>query len=285
MPRYSRPPRIYSPRSYQNPFFGRRRKKIRRFSLKTKLLVLSALLVAGALIWVLFFNSYFLVDNIQINSGQNIPAGKIYDIITGQLEKSRLFFFSQNNIFAFSRRQAKNAILKEFYVSDLKIKKKLPRTLMIYFREEQVAAAWAEGDSYYLIDNKMTILSAADPLVLSGGLPVLKNVSKENQIKSEGGLIKKVSIGDKYFSGCLNLFKQFSDISLAVDNVCEVNAPETEIRLNIAGGRPKIRFNIDDDLNKQFTRLTVLLAEKINQEKLAKLEYIDLRFGDKIYYK
>ena len=77
-----------------------------------------------AISWALLFNQYFMIDNVVINGSQKIAERKIYDIIEEQLAQRRLGIFSQQNIFAFSKRQAKKEILKNFFVAELVIKKK-----------------------------------------------------------------------------------------------------------------------------------------------------------------
>ena len=276
--------KFYSPRKYRaNPLFQKRRKKIRRVSLKTKLLLLLAALLAGGIIWLLFFNGYFSIDNVIINGSQRIATGKIYDIIDGQLQQKRLFFFPERNIFVFSKRQAKNEILKNFFVTNLKIKKKLPRTITINFSENDSAAVWAEEGGYYYIDNNLIILSPVENLTLTGNLLILKNIPQESGIKSEG-LTKKITVGEEYFRACLSLTNKLQNI-LTIDSVCEVNKPEGEVRFNVSANGPKIHFSAEEDLEKQLKKLEVLLADKVPKDKLAKLEYIDLRFGDKVYYK
>lgn len=278
--------KFFSPRKYSsNPLFQKRRKKIRRVSLKIKLIIVAALIAISGVGWSLLFNRYFFIDNVVISGSQNIAENKVYDIIEQQLGKKSFFFFRQQNIFAFSKRQAKNEILKNYFVVNLKIHKKLPRTLEVSFSENTAAAVWAENDSYYYIDADLNILSPLDNLGLIGdAVVILKNISSEPLIKQEG-LIKKVGIGEVYISACLGLTKKLADLALDIDSICEINKPEAEIRFNFKNQGPKLRFSAEKNIDKQLEKLKVLLQEKISKDKLPKLEYIDLRFGDKVYYK
>ena len=277
--------KFYSSRKYSsNPFFQKKRKKIRRVSLKFKLLVFLAVALVAGIGWLLFFNRYFFIDNIIINGSKNIAEGKIYEIIEGRLQTRRLLFLPQKNIFVFSKRQAKKEILKNFFVADLKINKKLPRTLKISFNENTPVAVWAEGDAYYYIDNNLVVLSPVDNLELTGQLLIFKNVSVNMEIKTEG-LTKKVGVGEKYAQACLNLTSKLKAAGLDAESICEINKPDGEVRFNLKAGGTKLRFNVDEDIEKQLEKLKVLLSEKISKDQLTKLEYIDLRFGDKVYYK
>ncbi|PIR92002.1 hypothetical protein COU01_04065 [Candidatus Falkowbacteria bacterium CG10_big_fil_rev_8_21_14_0_10_44_15] len=277
--------RIYSPRKYVNPFFQRRRSRVRRLSLKIKLIILGCGCLIVAVGWALLFNRYFMVDNVIVNGSQKIAEDKIYDIIAKRLSARRLFIFSQQNIFAFSKRQAKREILNNFFVADLTINKKLPRTITVSFNESAPVAVWAEGERYYYIDSNMIILSPVESLELSAdNLIILKNALAESQIKTED-TTKKVAVGERYLNICLNLRQKLVEKQIAIDNICEVNKAEVKVQIKVSAGGPKIYFSADDTLDKQFAKLTVLLAGKISPDALSKLEYIDLRFGDKVYYK
>ena len=284
MRRYSRMPRIYSPRSYQNPFFGRRRKKIRRFSLKTKLLALAALLIAGALIWVLFFNAYFTINNVIVKGAELIDEHKIYSIIDAQLQKKRLFFLNQRNIFALSKRQVKNEIFQNFNVADLRVNKDLPRTLTVSFTEKTPAAVWSENDRYYYIDVDFTVLAEVESLALNAQqFIVLKNEIDQPLIRLSG-LTKKVSLNKTYLLFCLALTQETKAGETAIDGIFLINEQEKTIRMHITDG-PQVYFNVENDLKKQLEKLNILRTEKFSPNDLKKLNYIDLRFGDKIYYK
>lgn len=276
--------RVYSPRKYQNPFFRKRRRKVKQISWKVKLLIVGIILLLLGVGWLLFFHQYFNIDNVIVKGSERIDEYKIYNIIDKQLQKKKFFFFDQQNIFSFSKRQTRNEILKSYYVADLKIKKKWPRTIEVSFSERIPVAVWCEDDKYYYIDSNLSVLSQIESLEISTNkYIVLKNVDSESQIKSEK-IVKKVTIGEEYLNFGLILAKKSHEINLAIDNTFEINEQESSINMNVSNG-PKIYFNVEEDLAEQFKKLEILLTEKLKGERLLKLNYIDLRFGDKIYYK
>ena len=90
---------------------------------------------------------------------------------------------------------------------------------------------------------------------------------------------------EEYLKACLNLTKKAGESGLEIDRICEVNKQESSVNLNIINNGPEIFFNIEEDLGAQFKKLEVLISEKLKGDRLKKLEYIDLRFGEKVYYK
>jgi len=270
--------RVYSQKKYNNPFFRRRRKKVRQVSLKVKFLIAGIILIIAGLFWFIFYHEYFYIENIMVEGGERIQDYKIYEIVDKQLDKKRLFVFNQSNIFSFSKKQVKNKILEQFLVDDLKINKNLSSTLIISFKEKEPAAVWCENEEYYYIDSKLNIIAKINSLEIdSNSSIILKNIENESQIR-KNGIIKKVTIGEEYLKASLLLSQKLKNIQL------EINDQETTLSLNIQNG-PRVHFNIEEDLEKQFNKLKALVQGKIKNEQINKLQYIDLRFGDKIYYK
>ncbi|MFA5318110.1 MAG: FtsQ-type POTRA domain-containing protein [Patescibacteria group bacterium] len=277
--------RSYSPRKYSNPFFSKRRAKVRRISWKVKILIFLIVLAAGFLGWLLFFNRYFEIENVIVEGGQRIEDYKIYNIIGDQTQENRFFFFNQSNIFSFSKRQAKKEILNNYFVDDLKIDKKLPRTIKVIFSERQPAAVWCEEEKYYYVDENLNILLQIDSLDVNvGDYIILKNAEQKTAIE-KGGSGKKVAIGEEYLKACLNLASEALANKIEIDRICKINEKEITVSLNIINNGPEIFFNIEEDLGLQLKKLKALIAEKLKGERLRQLEYIDLRFGEKVYYK
>ncbi|MFH1482541.1 MAG: hypothetical protein ABIE46_03405, partial [Patescibacteria group bacterium] len=62
-----------------------------------------------------------------------------------------------------------------------------------------------------------------------------------------------------------------------------IDNEEGTIELKVVSG-PIIYFNIKDDLLKQVSKLDVTISQKLKEEFIKKT-YIDLRYGDKVYYR
>jgi hypothetical protein len=50
-------------------------------------------------------------------------------------------------------------------------------------------------------------------------------------------------------------------------------------------GDTEIYFDVELDIKKQVENLRILYKEKLNQGLPSQLKYIDLRFGERVYYK
>jgi len=235
-------------------------------------------------VWLFLFNAYFAVDNVVVKGAERIDDYRVYNIIDAQLDKNRWFFFSQKNIFALSKRQLKKEILKHFSVDDLRVNKDLPRTLTVSFAEKTPAAVWLEQERYYYIDGNLNVLAEVEGLqVNAADFTILKNETDRPLIRPSG-VGKRVSLGAEYLIASLALAHKAGASGLTIDNIFDINEPEKTLRLHIVAG-PAVYFNIENDLDKQFDKLTALMAEMLNPNDLKNTGYIDLRFGDKVYYK
>ena len=275
-------PRVYSARSYQNPFFNRRRKKIRRISLKIKFLIALVIALIAGLTWALFFNAYFLIGHVNIEGAKLIDQNKIYHIIDQQLQASG--FFNQQNIFIFSKSRAKKEILNNFNVKDLRINKNLPDTLVISFTEKTPVAVWLENENYYYIDSDCNVLSQVDSLSVDATRFIILENELNDSLISQSGEGRQVSLATEYVLFGLQASKWAAQEGIGINNIFKINQLEKTMRMQIDAG-PHVYFNIDNDEQTQLNKLKILLAEKLNENELSKLNYIDLRFGDKIFLK
>jgi len=276
--------RVYSQKKYGNPFF-RKRRKVRRISLRVKLIIFLVILMIVGIGWLLFFHSFFTINNIEISGGQRIEEKKIREVIQKQLLETRLMFFNQSNIFTFNKEEARQEIIKRYNVEDLRINKRLPKTIAVSFVEKTIAGIWFEKDKYYYIDDGGYILYEIETLEAEAkDFAVFKNKGEETKIKQDE-IFKKVVMRDDFLDFLLILAKKVKEKAVFNQNyIFTINETESTIEINIIEG-PTIYFNIEENLDKQSRKLEILLSEKLKGEEFKKIEYIDLRFGDKIYYK
>src|SRR3989338_2423764 len=124
--------RVYSSKKYsRNPFFQKRRSRIKGMSWKKKLIIAGIIMLVFIIFYLLFFNKYFLINNVIVQDSGRIDQYRVYNIINKQLQRRRFFFLNQQNIFIFSKRQVNKEILKNYLVNNLKVNKDLPRTIKI----------------------------------------------------------------------------------------------------------------------------------------------------------
>ncbi len=262
-----------------NPFFKKKRApiiKLPALSSRVKLIILEMILLVSGLIWFLFFSPVFNINNIMINGAQKISKNEITDLLWRQTKGS---LGLEKNIFLFNIGNFINQLNEKYCLDDLTITKILPETIVIAFKEKINSAIWLENEKYYYIDNATNLIEQVDPLsIKEKNYPLIDN---------QGGariVDKKVNISLEIIKFILTLFEKFKEkrYDFTIDRFVLENDDNT-IKAAVLNG-PAILFNTGEDMDKQFIKLDTIINDKLKTDFL-KRNVIDLRYGDRVYYR
>ncbi|MBI4812615.1 hypothetical protein HY798_04255 [Candidatus Falkowbacteria bacterium] len=276
--------RFYFPKKdYSNPFFQGRR--IRRISLspalswRVRFIVLAALLLIAALLWFIFFSNFFNIKTVEIEGVKRISPADAENLVWQQTGERRFMIGSQKNIILFDAAELTSLLKGNYGFKNLAVKKKLPGSIFIKLEESEYAAIWHENDKYYYVDNEGTIITEVNPLDIDAKNYIL--------IDWEGGSkISNGKIGDEQarIAYIIKLAEEFKNNKRGMEiERFSLDNNGNSVKMAVKGG-PVIYFNARDDMNKQVAKLFVLSDEKLKDD-FYKKAYIDLRYGDKVYYK
>ncbi len=235
-----------------------------------------ACVIIGALLWLFAFSNIFAIEKISVEGTVNYDSSEIEQEARAQIEHPRALVFSQSRLAIFNGRALQKTLEEKYSLRQLRVIKKLPKTLIIRVVETEAAAVWFEADQYYLISLDGVVLRptegpAADlPTLYNNGLPRMQDGKINAQEKA---IAAARSLRDEL----QGRFSYFPYEQLVVDN------DRDTIKI-IGKKRPAIYLTTDEALPAELDRLDVLLKGEL-ASKLPKLQYIDLRFGDKVYYK
>ncbi|MCF7860259.1 FtsQ-type POTRA domain-containing protein [Patescibacteria group bacterium] len=272
----------YQQKSLNNPFFRSRQKKSPTHKLRRGFLLffIILLLIVAGLFYFFFISSVFSLQKIQVDGLTRISSEKLVALAWAESEGSKLFVFKRSNIFFFEVNELHKELNKNFSFANVEIKKKWPNTLLINVEERALAFIWQNATGKSFSDSKGCLIPEVQPSVEDEKLyPVLIPGIEENYIKGDNCL----KVDDGYLTSMLNLDVQLKVYeNLAVQNY----VLETEfntLTIDLLDG-PNVYFNIKNDLEKQVKKLAIIKREKPEAEfKL--LSYIDLRYGDRVYFK
>jgi cell division septal protein FtsQ len=275
----------FSTKEYSNPFFENK-KKFKNFSFinfefsrRLKLIFYSLALVIAILIASAFYSGYFNIKNINIKGEGGINADDIRSLISSQLDQKYFKILPQKIIFFFNSSSLKNNLETKYVFDSLNIKKDFPNTLQVIFKEKTYAFILKEDEKYFYADKEGIVIDEVNPIDVSlKAYPVIKN---ESQDKTQNG---KTGFAGKYISFVLQLFSEIKKYpeDFKIDSFIVDNDMNT-VKVALDGG-PKIYFNTDNTIEGQMNKLIILKKEKL-KDTFAKKEYIDLRYGDSIYYR
>lgn len=286
---------FHHPREFENPFFrkGGAGAKKGSWRLKIDILILAAAIAGWS--YFLFFSPYFSIKDVTINGNKAIAYSDLSNYFSA---------LNNKNIFLLRTKPLENAAGTDFILKDISIKKIYPASIQIDITEREPLFDIVYNDRIYLIDGEGIIFkelsigrgetgATTTPTstqktpnwrVLYGNnvknnLPLIEyNVTKNSL--PPGSIILK----PKIILAVKNIFemeKISSDFIISYIEIKEGN--ESQITAKLTNGLDVYfdgELNIDDQINN----LKILLNGKL-AGKLSGLKYIDLRFGERVYFK
>ncbi len=268
-----------------NPYFSGKRDRLAASPVKNTLYRLSprfwlwfftTFFITAIVAWLLLWSNVFIIKKVEVRGTILIPPAAIELLASERLESRRAWIFPESRLLVFNSQDFKQDIAERYSFEGIDIVKRLPSTLVIKVTERPAVAVWFEADTYYQIDTQGTILSISDGTV--EGLPTIYN----------NGLPKIV---DKIVSDSSDAITFARDLSvqfplrfpsLTIKQII-IDNDEATLKLLPSKGA-MVYFSTKDSLGVQIDRLEILLASEL-KDRFAKLKYIDLRYGDRVYYK
>lgn len=268
--------RDYHSKSYRNPFFIRKKKNNLFKKLKWILILIIVILV----IYFFFASAFWEIKNIkiEIKDASNIKKQDIETLVRQQFFQHRFFIFKQNNIFLFSKKLGEKAINSKYVVEDLKIKKRWPHTLKIQFKEKPSTLILSLNNKYYYLDLTGLILTEVPVFEINKNFPlVIFEGSREMRVGER--FLNPDLI--KFITDLKTIFTTKTKIPLASFKIKEKE--ETNLIVLTQEGW-EVYLDSQDNLENQINNFLLVLRGKIKEQR-KNLKYIDLRFGNRVFYK
>jgi len=227
-------------------------------------------IVLGSIFYFFFLSSVFQIKEIKISGNQKISTQEIKDIIEEKINKKKLLFISRN-FFLIDIQEAKT-IIEEFpAASKVILKRKFPNKVIVNVEERTPVGIWCQSDEncYYIDKEGVIFEKTKDKRELV--------INSEREIIFGQRIIEKESLKD-----ILEIHNELKDIEL---DVRDFNILDQGEKLVADMDRWEIYFNLLENVSDQLFNLKLLLKEKIPPEQRENLEYIDLRFGSRIFYR
>ncbi len=272
-------------------------------------------------VYFFFVSSSFDIKSIRIFGIENIPQNELEKSIESSLSEKKLIFFSNRNIFLVSKECLKKSIESKYIVDSIEIKKKFPFVLEITINEKlarmilRVASSvtveenmnlneisvesteYAEFDpkstpkieqnifsyEYFYFDVNGIIVSSKDEFINSDTeiLPLVEvQKSSFESIKPGDEIMTSEEVG--YIFEIYETVKK-STHNFKIEHVnYDPKIKDEFVFITNEGWIVSVNKNIN--FMTQFKKLEIALEEKIKDQR-SKLQYIDLRIKDRVYYK
>lgn len=238
-------------------------------------LVFLIIFLAGGGFYSAVFSSFFQVKQIIVSGNGIIPADAIKGII-GEEISQKIAVFSTKSIFLANLKDIKNAIKQKFpQIYQVNLTREFPGIIYAQIEERQAVGTWCYFEDCFSLDKTGVIFQKSEPQ----GAPLI--MSQENNKQLElGSTVIDVGLLD-------SIINSQKKLKIRLGLIAEgFFIPEKGEKLVIQFTENwQAYFNLSGDFADQLQNLELVVETKVPLEKRGTLQYIDLRFGNKVYFK
>ena len=254
----------------------------KKYQLKRKLIFKKRVFCYLFLILTLFlisfylicFSSFFQVKEVEISGNQKVPAQIIKNLIEEKLSQ-RILLFHSKSIFLTNLKELEKRLLSKFpQIKKVDFNRDLPNKLIVLIEERKPVAIFCQNKEYFFVDEEGIIF---EEISEKGSWLVIRNSFLSRDIKLGEEIIEK-----KNLTQILKIKSELKNLGLGINSTEIIN--EQRVNASTSEGW-EIYFDLQDKISQQIFNLSLVLKEKISSQERRNLEYIDLRFGNQIYYK
>lgn len=280
----------YKAGKFKNPYFDKNSRKI--FSIIFP--VIGAIIGLIILTVFLFIHPNMNITNVEVNGIKYIDKQTIKQEIDTYIHDSYLFIFKKRNIFLFNKKELAERLESKFAFDELSISLK-KKQITIHLTERISQLLWTTNDTLYVVDlNGVVVreLSNIELELLNAEITDLTKMTKEKLMLDELPIFFDknnilINIGDSVLTKqeIKNIFEFHEHLKLQKIEFTKTNIDRLAgkwIGVKTKDGYD-ILFDSTSDIKQQAINLKTILLEKIDDK--SKLNYIDLRFGDHVYFK
>lgn len=259
-----------------------RRRKLRAL----RVLVLCA--AFAGLAWgvsALSYSPKFAIQGIAVVGAKEVPASLVRAYVETKLYDGTNPLLSRGNIFLYPRAEIEKSVTGYFpriRTAEIARGALLAQAITVTVAERTPFALWCSGalssdsgtnDCYVMDDSGFVFAPAVSPfsgsMVFGGGLSLSSSPIGETYLPT-------------HLANVLLLLERFRQAAFAPESVFAENEQDFSVQFKEGF---ELRASWGDYANVLVRNLQLALSSEPLRGKESKLEYIDLRFGNRVYYK
>jgi hypothetical protein len=221
----------------------------------------------------------FLIKEVKITGNTFVGTSEIDQKAQELLSKNIAWIIPSKNIFLFSKNDLKENLLKNPAITSVKIRKDFFDTLSIEITEQEKEMIYCTStdktDCYYV--NKTGFIYAKVEDILIPEQEIL--IYNEQGVKK----IKETLLEEKGYTDIVLFVKNVSRQDIKIREV--YIKPDSIIEF-VTQDNTRLITSLFDEFKKDFANLVALFEKEVlTKDQLPLVDYIDLRFGNKVFYK
>jgi len=239
------------------------------------LVILALIVITGLLSWG-SRHPAFAVEGVEVNGTKELSRIEVKEFAEVLLNEDKWRILSRKNIFLYPRKQIESGVLEAFpraMTASVSLSSFREPVVVLNVKERVPSALWCNGLDCFLVDDSGFIFAEANELSLLKGFYVF-----------EGGVVGDNPVGltllPNHFSRISKLMNEIESIGINVESMNIENDENYEI-VGEDGMALRIKFaQTNEDV---ISNLRAIMGSSALREQ--DIEYIDLRFGNRVYYK
>lgn len=269
----------YASRRVGNPYFRHRRER----GGGTKRALLAALAI-GAIALPLSGASYALasprfdIAQVVVEGCVTIDPETVREAASRALDERVAFVLRRRNAFLFDPARVEAALAGAFGLEEVAVERDGAR-LTVRVREKSAALRWRSGEEEYLADASGTLiraLSASDATAPGGPLPAFQDVNRVPAAPG-GSVMRPAEV-----AGALAFLDALRSQGILFGPTQVDRLSGTWMSVRTADGYD-VLFDPLGEALAQADNVRVVLSTQVKDP--TRLRYVDVRFGDHVYYK
>jgi cell division septal protein FtsQ len=280
--KFKRVKKDYQHKTLHNPFFHKRQAKpgVSKNKFRRYFVFFFIILIFSALLYLFCFSPLFSLRQVKIEGVSRIPEAELADFAWQQSQGRQAFLFKQSNLLFFQEETLAAALSENFSFDSLRVYKRWPHTLVISAGERSLAFIWRDKSGQSFSDSRGCLVPEASLTEADiANYAILEASSDLDYLDNKDCL----EIDEAYLRALFALYEKMKSYPELKVNRFLLEGAFNTLKADLASG-PNILFNVKEDLDKQLNKLVIIKQEQ-DQAQFNALEYIDLRYGDRAYFK
>ncbi len=261
---------------YVSDTLKQKKKKIKK--IKLYLILFVCILLLSGFIYLLQIPQIQITET-KIKGNSFVTTEEIQNKTDVLLNSTILWFIPKRNIFLFPSSVLTQKIKENPAIIDVKINKEFFNVLEIQVTEQEKQAVYCtsfeRNDCYYINGEGLIYSKITEYIVPEQEIIIYR---EEEQRKITENILKT-----DLYENVLGFIKSSSRYGIPIQYAYLKG--DTTLEFHTASGATLLTSRYDD-YEKDFNNFIALFDQNVlTKEQLSEIEYIDLRFGNKVFYK
>jgi len=261
---------------YVSDTLKKKKKKVKK--VKVYLFLLVCVLILAGILYLIQIPQ-IQIGEIKISGNSFVTTQEIQNRIDNESSAKILWFIPKSNIFLFSKNKVQNAIKENPAIIDVSIRKDYFQTLRVEIVEQEKEALYCnslERTQCFYVNRDGFIYAKVEDFIIPEQEIILYREMDQRQIG-------QVVYEEELHESVMTFIKSTARYGITITNSYLKSDDVLEFK-TLQGAI--LKTSKYDDFEKDFTNFEALFEQNVlTKESLSTIEYIDLRFGNKVFYK